>query len=410
MKERKRLRGAFGKWHRLFQVSVALLLAEDAEEEEEAQDSRDIYLIAAAAACEGMHCTSRHLHRGREFMQASDFPKMKTFNDFKTERVFRFHFRFDRPGFLRILRNFGWLDEAGQPIWLNIGKGKSTWSARADWVFMVLCRRLSFPGRIEDTCTVLGGSRTYVCQAWNYALNFIFVRYRVMLADMKRFAPWFEEMASWLSDRGCPHDNLVGFVDGNDQFICRTLGPGGKRRLNLYQRSNYSLKKKRHALLWQNTLLVNGLTTVEGPYAGRHHDAGVLHHTSLIQDLKDISEELGSKYAVFGDAAYPLTAHCFPACKAPKGRRMSRRQRKYNLKMSRYRISVENVFAAQGQQWGFTQHTQNQRVGVSAVGQQYLARSFLHNCYTLLYDSLNSVQHGGFHSENPVTLEWYMDY
>ena len=401
MKERQRLRKTLEQWTSTMRLSAALHAVEE--------DSfmEDMYLRAMLEAAEGMKETQRLLWRQREFMRASDFPRMKTVFDFPIEREFRHNFRFDLPAFWRILRNFGWIGANDVPILIQLGPEGARWSARGDWILMVLCRRLSFPGRMEETCKDVGGSRTYVSQAWNFALDFICDNYREMLSDIKRFAPWLKEMAGWLWERGCPHDSLVGWADGNDQPVCRTIGPGGKRP-GLWQRSNYSLKKKRHSLLWQKVLLVNGITLVWGPYAGRHHDAGIIEHTGLLDDLKDISAALGSDFAIFSDAAYPLTAHSYPACKAPKHGKLGKPQKNYNLIMSRFRTPVENTFAAEGQQWGSIQHTQNQRIGRSAVGKQYLARSFLHNCYTIMYDSINSVQHGGFQSENPITLEWFM--
>lgn len=403
MKERKRLRATMEQHTATMRLAAALhLLEEDSFME-------DAYLGAMLAAAEGIGETKRLLWRKSEAMRVTDFPEMRTVFDFPVEREFRHNFRFDLPGFWRVLRNFGWLDADEVPILITLGPKGSRWSARADWLLMVLCRRLSFPGRMEETCKTVGGSRTYVSQAWNFVLDFIFKKYRFMMSNIKRYAPWFAEMAAWLWERGCPHDNLVGFADGTDQFVCRSIGPKGGQRFNIYQRSNYSAKKKRHALVWQDVLLVNGLNSIWGPYAGRHHDAGIVDHTGLLDDLADVSKDLGVDYAVFGDAAYPLTRHCFPACKAPKGCKLATPQKNYNLIMSRFRTPVENNFAAEGQQWGFIQHVQNQKLGRSAVGKQYIARAFLHNCYTLLYDSITSVQHGGFVSENPITLEWFMD-
>ncbi|KAJ1470019.1 hypothetical protein T484DRAFT_1918317 [Baffinella frigidus] len=76
------------------------------------------------------------------------------------------------------------------PILITLGPKGSRWSARADWLLMVLCRRLSFPGRMEETCKTVGGSRTYVSQAWNFVLDFIFKKHQ------------------FLRGFGCPDDHL----------------------------------------------------------------------------------------------------------------------------------------------------------------------------------------------------------
>ena len=76
--------------------------------------------------------------------------------------------------------------------------------------------------------------------------------------------------------------------------------------------------------------------------------------------------------------------------------------------MSRFRIVEEKKIAQQGQRFGFTQHTQNQRLGTSPCGQTYAVSAILFNWTTIL-DGNQAASAHGYCTDADVSLEWYME-
>lgn len=113
-------------------------------------------------------------------------------------------------------------------------------------------------------------------------------------------------------------------------------------------------------------------------------------------------------FCVFGDAAYPLHPNLQRTHKNLPGVPLSIWDRRFNLLMSRFRIVVENIFAQQGQRFGFTQHTQNQRLGTSPCGLTYAVSAILFN-WTSILDGNQAASAHGYCTEADVSLEWYME-
>eukprot|EP00960_Hanusia_phi_P019436 573819-Hanusia_phi.AAC.1 len=79
-------------------------------------------------------------------------------------------------------------------------------------------------------------------------------------------------MAAQLSHAGSPYANLIGFVDGTVQIICR---PGGEKNETnqLDQEDVYNGHIRKHTLNFLGIALSNGFLLINGPYEGRRHDA-----------------------------------------------------------------------------------------------------------------------------------------
>jgi len=186
----------------------------------------------------------------RRRVRADNFPERRGVGFFQDPVWFKAQFRFDPDDFNRILGNLGWLNPDGSPKMLTFGRpGGPQYQGRSDWIFMCLCRRLAKPCTLEDVCYLCGGGRTAVDDAIIFAMNFVYKRYRTRLCDLRRFAPLFPAMAAHLREAGCPFDYCVGFLDGNNQFTCRTGGAGNVND-TVDQEDIYSGKHHRHGLLW----------------------------------------------------------------------------------------------------------------------------------------------------------------
>ena len=215
----------------------------------------------------------------RSQQKAGDFDPPQSMHHFSDEKFYE-NFRFHKLDFLRILRNLKWLKADGvTPKKIKVGPKGHRQNMKADWLLMVVMRRLARPCAVVDVCEICGGGRTEVTKAINYALNVLYGRYGKDLSDVSRFAPLFPAMAAQLKAMGCPFDSCIGFLDGNNQHTSR---PGGQGCVwpNLHQESLYSGKHKRHGLLWQALVLVNGMVFSFNPEPNFPHPNRILNSHS----------------------------------------------------------------------------------------------------------------------------------
>ena len=120
---------------------------------------------------------------------------------------------------------------------------------------------------------------------------------------------------------------------------------------------------------------------------GRKHDAGMLRMSGFYQDLERHSwAPDGTPLCVHGDPAYPHRVHLQTGF---KGARLTPAQERFNQSMSDVRAIVEWSFGKITTYWAFTDFKKNLKIGVSAVGKQYLVRSFMswHNWSSSSYSA-----------------------
>lgn len=126
---------------------------------------------------------------------------------------------------------------------------------------------------------------------------------------------------------------LKAFVDATEQEIPR---PKNKRR----RKSYYSGKKKRHTIKTQVITNKDGLIIDKSkPYKGRTHD---------YEMFKRRNPKLPPNIELGGDSGFQGIQKDFPNLKTripikkPKGGKLTKEQKKYNRKLAKERVVVEN--------------------------------------------------------------------
>lgn len=244
-----------------------------------------------------------------------------------------------------------------------------------DALFLTL-RRLSYPCRLRDLSAELGLSKTKVSVVFNAIVDAVYDKWRHLLRfHDSRFNPAnLRRFAECCRARGCPIQRCVGFIDGTCRPICRP-----KR----HQKLLFSGHKRVHALKFQSLVTPDGLVShLGGPYCGNRHDSAILTMSGLLADMRRSLRDEDGPFVVYGDSGYPIASHI--VCPY-KGARLSEGQVRFNLAMSKIRISVEWAFGEILQQFSFVDYKKNQKLLLQPIAKQYVACAILSNCRTCLY-------------------------
>ncbi len=128
---------------------------------------------------------------------------------------------------------------------------------------------------------------------------------------------------------------VVAIVDATEQPIQRPKD-------DKTQKNHYSGKKKRHTLKTQVVVAPDGeLMDVSPTVPGSQHD-------KKLYDESGVSASLDEDEAMMGDSGFQGIQHEHPAIlphKKPKGGELTKVQKKYNRRVSRVRVVVENTIA-----------------------------------------------------------------
>ena len=109
----------------------------------------------------------------------------------------------------------------------------------------------------------------------------------------------------------------------------------------------------------------------------------MLRMLGLYQDLeRHLCAPDGTPLCVYGDPAYP---HRVQLQIGFKGARLTLAQERFNQSMSDRRATVEWSFGEITTYWAFTDLKKNLKIGVSAVGKQYLVATLLKNALVCCY-------------------------
>ncbi len=171
-------------------------------------------------------------------------------------------------------------------------------------------------------------------------MHHVSARYGPLVSNIYIWKSFFADFAAHMHDMGSPVQNLIGFLDGK---LVPTARPGGNRCvfLNLHDFQTYSGLARRHGNSFQGLVLPNGIALALCPYVGCEADSQKLRKSRLLDDMREICEDLGETYLFFGDSAHAshkYFQHVIRNPKAPGVR--TRPERQFNALMARFRITV----------------------------------------------------------------------
>ena len=259
---------------------------------------------------------------------------------------------------------------------------------------LLLLRRFGSTATLLDLTKETGRSTTAICEAVAFMVEFMHNKHE-RLIDERSFTAWenrFADFAAALSDAGVPLPNLIGFIDGKLQVICK---PGR------YQHVLYSGHKRVHGLKTQGIVFPNGIQPYPfGPVNGNRHDSFMLTASNILNILSGCSNRLGQRFALFGDSAYPISPFLHRMYKGV----MTPAQAMFNRDMSPMRVSVEWGFGKIVALWPFLDYRKKHQVLLSPVGLYFGVANVLTNMHTCLYGNIVATRFG----MEPPVLEAYM--
>ena len=275
---------------------------------------------------------------------------------------------------------------------------RSSWSSIEG--LLVLLRRLTYPARLGDLCEEFGRSKAGLSIVFNYTLLWIWETWGDLITEPLT-KPYLtaERVASYedaIRRKSGVEWQVWGFIDGTVRRICR---PGH------HQRDYYNGHKRIHALKYQGVTTPDGIIcSLHGPYEGRRHDAGLFARSGLLDQLR---EHLplpgnGQPYALYGDAAYPLSLHMQ---KGYSGANLTAAQQLLNTRMSSVRQAAEWSFGNVMQYFPYLDLKQQQKVELQPVGLHYKVAALLFNCLTCVKRGNETSRHFNL---DPPGLEEYL--
>ena len=206
-----------------------------------------------------------------------------------------------------------------------------------------------------------------------------------------------QQYAQAITSRGSPLNNCFGFIDGTVRPICRP-----RER----QRVVYNGHKRVHAIKFQTMALPNGLIgNLFGPVEGRCHDARMLRESGLLDILeREAYSPTGDVLCLYGDPAYPLRPHLMAPYRVGEVPVITQDMLAFNEAMSSVRVSVEWLFGDIANYFKFLDFKANLKLGLSAIGKQYIVSALLRNIITCFYGNNTS----SFFQLNPPTVQQYL--
>ena len=262
---------------------------------------------------------------------------------------------------------------------------------------LILLRRLAYPARLCDLSRLFGRSRSTLSTIFNHALDHVFEKTKHLLAfDWERLNPaYLERMCALNRAKRSLLVDCVGFIDGTVRPICRP---------SRQQRPYYNGHRRVHSLKFQNVIFPDGIIVfMDGPYAGKRHDAGLFRDSGLSDILESNLRGVDRRQlCLYGDAAYPERPYLVPPF---KGSQVTQDQHDFNARMAQLRISVELSFGKIVNLFPFVDFKKNLKLLLQPVGKYYLVATVLTNCHTCLYKSQVNV----IFKSDPPTIEEYLN-
>lgn len=248
----------------------------------------------------------------------------------------------------------------------------------------LLLKRLAYPCRYSDLIHRFGRPVPELCMITNTVLDWVYDNhaYRLISWDNQPYLSpaSLQQYAQAIGRKGSPLKNCFGFIDGTVRQISRPCEN---------QRYVYNGHKRVHALKFQAIGLPNGLVgNLYGPVEGRRHDAGILKDSGLLHTLQTKARTpAGDVLCIYGDPAYPLREQLM----APyRENVLTPDMEEFNRAMSQVRVSVEWLFGDIVESFKFIDYKKTQKIGLSAIGKQYIVSALFRNILTCLYGNLAS--------------------
>jgi len=263
----------------------------------------------------------------------------------------------------------------------------------------LLLRRLAYPCRYHDCIYRFARPVPELSMIANTVLDWVYDNHsnRLMSWNNQPFlSPANLELyAQAVTRKGSPLTNCFGFVDGTVRPISR---PGENQRIV------YNGHKRVHALKYQAVVIPNGLeANLYGPVEGRCHDAGMLRDSGLLNILqRNAHTPRGDILCIYGDPAYPLRPQLM--CPYRNIRALTPHMMAFNKAKSEVRVAVEWRFGNIADYFKFIDYKKNLKLGMSAVGKQYIVSVLMRNILTCLYGNTTSE----FFQVDPPTLLQYL--
>ncbi|QRV97858.1 DDE superfamily endonuclease [Ceratobasidium sp. AG-Ba] len=206
---------------------------------------------------------------------------------------------------------------------------------------------------------------------------------------MREFNPRFhttarlDHYAACISAAGSPLSDVCGFINCTINEISHPV---------VNQDIVYNGYKKGHALKYQAIVTPDGLMCpTYGPVEGRQADGGILEMSGL--DEMCTSHAIGAngrQLFVYGDPAYGLSNTVISGVRRIGG--LTDNERKFNLKMSKLRQSVEWGFGNVSRNFAFMGYPNGLKLGLQPVGRFYLLVVIFTNIWASMYPSEISVK------------------
>ena len=259
---------------------------------------------------------------------------------------------------------------------------------------LLMLRRLRSTAPLLDLVKESGRSITQISEAVRFMIEHVHSHHSHLI-DERAFIAWedrFADFAAALRNTGVALPNLIGFIDGKLQYVCR---PGR------YQHVLYSGHKRVHGIKFQGIVFPNGIQPFPyGPINGNRHDSFVLSSSGILDVLRGCANRLGQVHALFGDSAYPISPYLYRMYKGV----MSAAQAMFNRDMSPLRVSVEWGFGKIVALWPFLDYRKKHQVLLAPCGLYFGVANVLTNMHTCLYGNIVASR---FDME-PPTMEAYM--
>jgi hypothetical protein len=301
----------------------------------------------------------------------------------ENEQLFFNRFRFRRVHFLTLMDE---MELTGKSIKCRSGPAKSGQHAHvhnypAEICIMVVLRRLAYPCTFENLVNIFGYPKNRICDIYHAGIDYIYFKYK-KLVNLETWVPFFGKFADLYSEYGSPYASNVAMIDGTFTAICR---PGGLRNVRatnrIDQRMYYNGDKGTHGYQTMGAFFPNGMIAMSDPFYGKTHDSRLMNETGWIRIIREAARADGRSYTVFGDAAFGSSdiVQCMvKGVYHPD-------DRSFNALMSRIRVSIENAFAGQSNQFQFLSFFRKNVMGGRHCPRQFIVAAIFMNIRATFY-------------------------
>ena len=191
-------------------------------------------------------------------------------------------------------------------------------------------------------------------------------------------------------------DCIWGFIDGTIRRTARPL---------YHQQSIYTGFKKCHGVKFQSVTVPEGfISSLQGPWPSKTHDAHMLRDSGLIEKLKENMPTNGNGivYAMYGDLAYMQSIYLLSGFhKPPTGSN----EALFNRAMSSIQITVNWGFGDVVEKWKFLDFHSTMKRFEIPIAEFYMNGVFLSNICNCLYGNKTQQYFGAVQ----LMLDEYID-